>query len=195
MPLVKLWNSLRSRSKDPAPPQESVPAENPGTAGLGSASKRRLFGGGPHRSLCKQLKGLDVASILEVSVGDGTRALAVLQALSKSSKQSIRYIAIDEFELGGGQIGLRDFFCLLREHDVRPKLFPETLDGGIRNVANTLGTVDVVLIATPIENWQNPVTLQLLSRISHRNTVIFFDDGDDWNRYHLDESNSMRRAA
>ena len=100
--------------------------------------KRRLFGGGPHAGLCRELKGLKIESVLEISVDDGTRALAVLEVLQKKCLQPVRYAAIDEFELGGSASRLRDFYCLLREHDIRPHLFPEKVDNGLRSVANNL---------------------------------------------------------
>ena len=73
MSLVKLWNSLRRRSKAHTAPDETLTtsAQQPPTAKV--APKRRLFGGGPHAGLCRHLKGLDVKSVLEISVADGTR--------------------------------------------------------------------------------------------------------------------------
>ena len=58
-----------------------------------------MFGGGPHSGLCKQLKAVSVHSVLEVGVGDGSQAIAVMETLSRQS-DSIRYYAIDEFETG-----------------------------------------------------------------------------------------------
>ncbi|MGB0596055.1 MAG: hypothetical protein ACPGLY_05045 [Rubripirellula sp.] len=158
------------------------------------APKRRLFGGGPHAGLCRQLKGLEIESVLEISVNDGTRALAVLEVLRKKCPQPVRYAAIDEFELGGSTFGLRDFYCLLREHDIRPQLFPEKVDNGLRSVANNLGAMDLVLIATTADRWQNPVTLHLLSRITHPGTLILHYENDAWVRFQP-ETGTLRRAA
>ncbi|MCP4888673.1 MAG: hypothetical protein GY904_18920 [Planctomycetaceae bacterium] len=234
MSLVKLWKSLRGRSKehstaekssvsDPsvgvseissstgemtsgissmAMPSKRVPSKQVPANQLSdkkatskkAAPKRRLFGGGPHAGLCRQLKGLEIESVLEISVDDGTRALAVLEVLQKKCLQPVRYAAIDEFELGGSTFGLRDFYCLLREHDVRPQLFPEKVDNGLRNVANNLGAMDLVLIATTADRWQNPVTLHLLSRITHPDTLILHYENDAWVRFQP-ETGTLRRAA
>ncbi|MEM8666924.1 MAG: hypothetical protein AAGG48_05380 [Planctomycetota bacterium] len=199
MPLVKLWNSLRRRSKEDSA-VESSSIEKSDVSRMEptakSAPKRRFFGGGPHAGLCKQLKGLDVLTVLEVSVGDGSRALSVVSTLTrKKPTDSIRYIAIDEFELGDGEIGLRDFFRSLRENEIQPKLFPNDIEGGLRRVANTIGAVDLVLIAAAKDQWQTPTTLALLSRISHTKTVILFDDGESWTRYADADSQPRRRAA
>ena len=208
MSLVKLWKSLRRRSKEhstaeksaaaepsmPMPPSD-VPIKKPVKKSVRKAtSKRRMFGAGPHASLCRQLKGLEVGSVLEISVGDGTRALAVLETLQKQSSQPVRYAAIDEFELGGSELKLRDFYRLLREHDIRPQLFPETVDNGLRRVANNLGAMDLVLIASGGDQWKNPVTLHLLSRITHPQTLILHHEGDAWARFQP-ESISIGRAA
>lgn len=156
--------------------------------------KRRLFSGGPHAGLCRQLNRLEIESVLEISVDDGTRALAVLDVLQKKCQQPVRYAAIDEFELGGSPLRLRDFYCLLREHDIRPQLFPEKVDNGLRSVANNLGALDLVLIATTADRWQNPVTLHLLSRITHPGTLILHSENDAWVRFQP-ETGTLRRAA
>lgn len=180
-----------------AMPAKQVPAKQVSDKKATSkkvAPKRRLFGGGPHAGLCRQLKGLEIESVLEISVDDGTRALAVLEVLQKKCLQPVRYAAIDEFELGGSTFGLRDFYCLLREHDIRPQLFPEKVDNGLRNVANNLGAMDLVLIATTADRWQNPVTLHLLSRITHPDTLILHYENDAWVRFQP-ETGTLRRAA
>lgn len=190
MPLLKLWNSLRGRSKEEATPE--IPVAAPAKAAK-STGKRRLFGG-PHATLCRQPKGLQPQSVLEIGVGDGSRAIAIMQTLRKKSTVDIRYVAIDQFELAGGDLALKDFFRLLREHEIRPQLFPETLESGLRRVANTVGTIDLVLISQPLDQWQNPVTEHLLSRISHPDTCVFFDDGDGWSRYNSAPT-KLRRAG
>ncbi len=156
--------------------------------------KRRRFGAGPHAGLCRQSQGLEIESVLEISIDDGTRALAVLEVLQKKCPQPVRYSAIDEFELGGNSFALRDFYRLLREHDIRPQLFPETVDNGLRSVANNLGAMDSVLIASASDRWQNPVTLHLLSRITHPRTLILHHENDAWVRFQP-ESGSLKRAA
>ena len=234
MSLVKLWKSLRGRSKEhstaenssvsdssvgvsetssstgemtsgissSAMPAKQVPAKQVPAKQVSDkkatskkvAPKRRLFGGGSHAGLCRQLKGLEIESVLEISVDDGTRALAVLEVLQKKCLQPVRYAAIDEFELGGSTFGLRDFYCLLREHDIRPQLFPEKVDNGLRSVANNLGAMDLVLIATTADRWQNPVTLHLLSRITHSGTLILHYQNDAWVRFQP-ETGALKRAA
>jgi hypothetical protein len=213
MPLLKLWNSLCRRSKAqsnvdqsaaPVPQLASTPqpaAVSPSTVGevtaksakVAKPAKRSLFGG-PHSALCRQLKGLSVASVLEISVGDGSRALEVMKTLEKQSSQPVRYVAVDQFELGGSELALKDFFRLLREHEIRPQLFPEAVDSGLRRVANTIGAVDLVLIALPVDRWQHPITLHLLSRICHAGTIVFFRDGEAWGRYQP-ATTAQRRAA
>ena len=113
MPLMKLWNSLLGRS---APAKEQpVRSANPTTdhARLGGSASRKptkksgrsakgsrlsLFGGGgPHGALRKLVKPLQAKTVLEISVGDGSRAIAVLETLGEAQK--VRYMAIDQFEM------------------------------------------------------------------------------------------------
>ena len=112
--LLKLWNSIRGNSS-PAP---SKPGHSSKQADR-DEPKRKLakpskpsrgvlgLGGGPHSALCKQLKRIQAASVLEIGVGDGTRAAAVLQTLQSNSE--IQYIAIDQFEMAGSELTLKHF--------------------------------------------------------------------------------------
>ncbi len=194
MSLLKLWNTIRGRSNKgdaPATPAAEAATANKPKSGGGFS----LFGGGPHAGLCKQLKTISAASVLEVSVGDGSRAIAVLETLSKHQEQ-VRYLAIDQFEMAGGEVTLKQFHQTLRAKNIRPQLFPEPIDRGLLRVARTVGCVDLVLIAAPLEDWQGPQISQLLTRVSHAQTTLLYLEGETWKRFEpVATTTNLRRAA
>ncbi len=200
MPLLKLWNSLRGRSSDNPtsddgrtarrkPSADSKPA-----APKGKPARRILgIGGGPHGALCKQIRPLRVETVLEVSVGDGSRALAVLNALAKHNPQ-VRYAAIDQFEMSDSPVTLKEFHRSLRAAQTRAQLFPDSISRGLVRIASTIGTIDLVLIAAEADQWQTPAILPLIDRITHQDSVVFYLAGESWQRYQLPKA-QVRRAA
>ena len=220
MALLKLWNSLLGRdSKQPAQPEPSAQADpdvDTETVALSVAKKkparksRGLFGGSsPNAALLKLLRGVKATSVLEIAVGDGSRAVEVLEFLNKSTEKNadseaaaIRYAVIDQFEMGGSEHTLMQFHQTIRSAGVRPQIFPEPLERGLMRVAHTIGSIDLILISSQAGDWSSPETKALLARIAHDDSVILFqqdvDRNESWEKLSLSELGSepvYRRAA
>jgi hypothetical protein len=193
MPLLKLWNSIRGRSTKQQVAEEHPAAEPQAAPEAARRSGFSIFGGGPHAGLCKLVKSVPASTVLEISVDDGSRAIAVMQTMAKT-QHAVRYFAIDQFEMADGGITLKQFHQTLRAENIRPKLFPGSMDRGLLRVAHTIGAVDLVLIAVPRQVWQSEQVLHLLSRVSHAGTVILYRDGETWNRSQSVVSNLQRAA-
>jgi hypothetical protein len=193
MPLLKLWNSIRGRSTNRRQAETDQVSEQRVAGKSRTSSGFGLFGGGPHSSLCKRVKSIPARSVLEISVDDGSRAIAVMKTLAQT-RQNVRYLAIDQFEMAGSG-NLKRFYQKLRAEQIRPQLFPETIDRGLIRVAHTVGTVDLVLIAAPVGRWQVPTTRTLLCRISHARTVILFLDDDHWRQLEASGPGQLPQAA
>ncbi len=120
--------ATRKLAKPTTPKQAaSTSNENPARLIPAAAPAKRsvldLVSGGPHASLCRMIKKSGAASVLEVGVGDGTRAIAVLSTLAKSQPdREIKYFAIDLFEMGDGVLTLKTFHQQIRSIDVKPNL-------------------------------------------------------------------------
>lgn len=198
MPLLKLWNSIRGRS-NPANGEETAATQAqsaPPSAAKSEPSASRGFGlfRGPHAGLCKSLKTVAATSLLEIGVGDGTRAVAMLETLSKQG-QDVRYLALDQFEMAGGDVTLKQFHQSLRAHDIRPQVYPQDIENGLLRIAHTIGTVDLIVIGTNLAEWQTPAVTARLSRVAHKGTVILYLDGEAWRKYTLAEPVEFRRAG
>jgi hypothetical protein len=216
MPLLKLWNSIRGRSTrgqsiedqtaesvtiaEPSrraePSQRAEPNRRQEPSRRAEPSRRpglALFGGGPHAGLCKLVRSVPAGSLLEISVEDGSRAVAVHRALARTER-SVRYFAIDQFEMAEGGVSLKQFHQALRAKGIRPNLLPGSIDRGLMRIACTVGTVDLVLISDPPGVWQTPKTLRLLERVSHAETVLLYREGEAWQRSQPAQT-ELRRAA
>ncbi len=205
MPLLKLWNSLRGQSTS-TPEPKAEESQNPTTQVSQTSSKIHskavkrpakttfgIFGGGAHSGLCKLLKPLSVHSVLEVGVGDGSQAIAVMETLSRQS-DSIRYYAVDEFEMAGG-VNLKQFHQTLRNHNLHPQLFPGPVDRGLTKIAHTIGSVDLILVANASAIDNNPAVTGMLARISHEGTGVLVSRNDTWSLMEVSIGNDSRRAA
>lgn len=211
MPLKKLWNSLRGRSQvnpvttEHTLAQDAVKSESGAARRSQSASSPlkskpkstrgglNLFGG-PHAALCKQLKSLKPATVLEIGVGNGTRAIAMLATIEKAGEKA-RYFAIDQFEMAGGDVTLKAFHQTLRGADIRPQVLPQPIAQGLMRMAHTHGKVDLVVIGVPQSEWQTPAIEAALARVTGPETAIFFSEGDSWIRYQLPGWDSVGQAA
>ncbi len=201
MPLLRIWNSIRGRSTPKETPRQESSANSstpdvsnsPGRRPIKSSRLSLFGGGGPHGDLLKLVKPLNARWVLEICVGDGSRAIAIVQTLG--SPPPVRYLAIDQFEMVGGEVTLKAFHQRLRSAGIRGQVFPEPIDRGLVRVANTVGAVDLIVIAAAPEDWQTPETLSLLARVAHPNTVVLYQDDESWDRFEVPDPVQQRRQA
>lgn len=225
MPLLKLWNAIWGRTVGDQPKQtdgsQSAGSPSAGTLSherrpghasptprgqvstppAASASARKvarsafgLFAGQPHASLCKLVAKTGARSVLEISVGDGSRAVAVVSTLAKQG-EPIRYYGIDQFELVGGAVTLKDFHRTMRSAGIRPQILPEPVDRGLTRFLHTVGSVDLVLLSDPEGLADDGRVRQLLGRVSHSETTILQRHGDNWEKLPGLVTSPVRRAA
>jgi len=192
MPLRKLWNAIRGKSAvstgntnpppelqvaqadvSPSQPQASVaakPVSPKAISGTATRDDKKLF---------RRIESLTIQSVLEVCVGNGLRSLAMLQTLThKGHSTPIHYIAIDEFEMAGNELSLRDFHKQLREYPAKAHLVPMAIDAGLDRVVRTYGQVDLVIWSAN----QPPTSAQqtALARLSKPTTIVFAQQDGRW---------------
>ena len=190
MSLRQLLSVFRGRSdrQTVSPAKVQAPATS-SPAGEAVASKRpRKPARGPHDSIVKTIEDTlraagfvesnAAATLLEIGVGDATRAVAIANHF-RAAGTPIRYVAIDQFEMGGGSMRLMDFHRTLRKADVRPHVYPETVSAGLTQIARTIGGVDVILVDQAAEINLTAVTSEL-ARVSHDQTRMWIGSGGGW---------------
>ena len=114
------------------------------------AEERRLF---------RLIRERKVKSIVELGIGDGSRACRMIDLASRLSGQSIRYAGIDLFEARQDTAtGLRykDAHQLLKRTGAKARLVPGDPLTALSRAANELRDTDLLIIAAD----QNPQSLQ-----------------------------------
>ena len=211
MPLKRLFNSILGIPSHPSPPKEernrgaakttvepesrrSLKAAKPTTP---ARNLMDMMSRGSQASICRLVKRSGAASVLEIGVGNGERAIAVAQSLIETNPEtSVRYAAIDMFEMAGGSLTLKDFNRKLREQNVQPSLVPMDVVAGLARVSSTLGMMDLVLIAEPKEPIEIETVKVILRRLAHENTAIYQLEEEKWHKIDLyGAGSSIRRAA
>ncbi|MDB4676629.1 hypothetical protein OAF09_00215 [bacterium] len=202
MPLRKIWNSLCGRSSTESKAVEPAgvklsQADKKSVASTRSRADKRARSGQKLSSedadLLQRIIERQPKSILEIGIGNGNRSVALLGSLSDAGLQP-RYYAVDQFELGGGDLTLRDFHQALRAIDIRPQLFPESIQVGLKRFLHTIGTAECILFteSRPIE--QEAEVDELLQRIANPTSLVLKKSDNHWfDISRVDEP--QRRAA
>ena len=173
----------QDRARKCTPPVATAPPETAKQRRVEPVKPRGIFGRSQltpeQKSLQKLLKNRPAVSVLELGVGDGSRAPVILESLqSLSPDAEIRYVAVDEFEMADGPIKMKDFHQRLRSLNVHPQIFPEPVARGMIRVAHTVGAVDLVLIGIDQNHWQGTDCQSLLAKVTHtESTILMLVDG------------------
>lgn len=144
-----------------------------------------------HPALLKAIRGVSATSVLDIAVGDGARAVEVLEALSAAATKKnravepdpIHYIALDQFEMGDGEVTLRQFHQTMRLAGIRPQVFPDATDPGLLKIAHTFGAVDLVILGAENGLAQQPMQLEFLGRILYKDSIVLVQTDDRWERF------------
>ena len=214
MSFKNLWNSLcgkstPSTSKDGDARKSGTRSrrrrsEQSDTRKLAVPTKPKLglkdlVGGGAQASICRLVKRSGATSVLEIGIGDGSRALAVAKSLVEANPdENVRYAAIDMFEMGDGPVTLKEFNQQLRAQNVKPSLVPLPLEAGLARVSSTLGIMDLVLIAEPAEDVDLQQLEAALKRLTTTSSSVFHLVDQKWTKIDLhgvSDSLSAKRAA
>jgi len=208
MPLLKLWNAIKGRSpgvkpvatpqpkpsRDPSNDCNSAKASRSKSTSAGTLSSGfGLFGAKPHGGLCKLVGRTQARSVLEVGVGDGSRAIAIVETL-RQHVDSVHYFGIDQFELADGALSLREFHQKMRAAGIHPQIFPESVESGLVKFLHRIGKADLVLLSDAETALDKPRVVQLLHRLSTPTTTILCQSEDGWSPF-SGVTTAQRRAA
>jgi hypothetical protein len=141
----------------------------------------------------KNPSSVSMLTVLEIGIGDGTRAAKLCDTMREVC-EAIRYIAIDQFEMGGGKLKLMDFHRMMRNAEVRPQVFPEPIASGLLRVAHTFGACDLILVDESIDEIQLSNIASQFARIAHESTQVLVCKGGKCQVHPLARTD-LRRAA
>ncbi|WP_168566475.1 hypothetical protein [Crateriforma spongiae] len=159
-------------------PQPAKPKTKAVTKSIRAAQSR-------HSVLCKKLRKWVKAEtpatlrVLEIGVGDGQRAEAVLSTLMQTiPAESITYCGVDTFEMGGSDLTLKDFHRQIRGLGIQPRLFPMPTTLGLTRVAHSLGQCDVILDSQNFHAGED--AKKLTAKLASDASLWLADVGNDW---------------
>ncbi len=151
---------------------------------------------GEHDGLLKLISQTRPSSILEIGVGNGSRMPAILASVAQSGIEpgAFRAIVIDEFEMAGGEVTMRDYHRQLAGLPIRPVIFPESVARGLVNVAHRFGAVDMILVDANMETAHAEGLATYLGKVSHGSTVVLSNAAGKWTTRQCSDD-LARRAA
>lgn len=210
MPLLKILGALLGRDPKPhnadqhpkdvkrQPESPKPPEKSPRRA---EKTRVRSFGslGGQHAGLCKLIRktfgrGDEPIRVLELGIGDGKRSEAVLSTLlTTRAGHDLQYFAVDLFEMGEGEVTLKDFNRTLRNLNVKPQLFPMPVDVALNRIANTFGQVDLVIDGQGFHKSESAA--KLISRVAGVRTVLVAATDGVWRHVEIDGRVGDRKRA
>lgn len=134
---------------------------------------------GEHDALVKTLTKLQPTSILEIGIGDGSRTPSVVQALAETNP-ALKYAVIDQFEMLGGTLKLRDFHSQLAGLVIRPSIVPEAAARGVVTVLHRLGMMDAIILDPSLDAETLTELDIVLCKVSYSDTTILRQTNGKW---------------
>ena len=111
-----------------------------------------------NRPIYQAISRLKAKTILEFGVQRCVRSANMLDlAKNCHAPENIRYICIDPFEgrsvQDGPGLSLRKAYKMLVKSGVRIRAIPDVPEGGLRQIRDLRGTVELMIVATPSLDW------------------------------------------
>ena len=187
MPLQKLWKSFfggaepqDARSAQKASADHGFQSDLPDH----TSSRQSVEGKGPKLARCdkrllQRIDAIEIRSVLEVGINDPVRSISVARSIVEGHSQNqVSYLAIDQFEMGGGELKLREFHKQIREVGVVAQLIPMSTEAGLDKVLRTVGQVDIILWNAGEETVE--ASIPKIIRLSTPSTLMFISSADGW---------------
>jgi hypothetical protein len=134
----------------------------------------------PDRALYSALAQRPLRRILEIGLGDGSRALQIIkQARKRRRGAEVHYIGVDLFELrprAETRLTLKSAYRLLRAAGARVKLVPGDPLSALARTANSINRLDTVIIGTDVDVQSLARAWFYLPRMLATGAVVFWAD-------------------
>ncbi len=138
------------------------------------------------RLVYRAIRRHDARKIVELGIGDGNRAIRMIDIARRTSKPSdVHYVGIDLFEgrpvSSGPGISLKAAHQLLRGTGARVQLVPGNPFDSLVRSANSLGKIDLLIVPAELDSPSFARVWFFVPRMLHERSLVFvervLDDG------------------
>ena len=151
---------------------------------LGSFFQTTFSSPACNRVLYRTIRRQNVSSILEVGIGDATRAAKLIRMAQRNSSAKVRYTGIDEFESNPScEISLKDCHQKLNSLEAKLQLVPGELFSSISRIANSHVRTDLLIISSKYHTQELERIWYFVPRMLHAASVVFLQDPADHEGY------------
>ena len=132
------------------------------------------------RAVYRKIRRLQPRTIVEVGVGTARRSLRMIWLASRRRPAAeIRFTGVDRFEDRpadcGPRLSLREAHRLLKPSGARIQLAPGDAHAGLARLANSLGKVDLLLLAAGTTAEELAGAWFYIPRLLHDRTLVFLE--------------------
>ena len=136
----------------------------------------------PAQPLFRHLKTDNVRRIVEIGMGDGSRADRMLElVLKRNPPNEVRYTGIDLFEgrpEGQSGLALKEAHSLLNRRFEAARLVPGNPGAALKRCANELRGTDLVLVAHDQDRSSLTASWHFLPRMLHNESQVWLEQED-----------------
>jgi hypothetical protein len=124
-----------------------------------------------------------IARIVELGIGDGSRALRMLDAAARNADLSnLQYIGLDLFEargpIDGPSLPLIEAYRLLKQSGAKTKLIPGDPCESLIRAANSLTNIDLLLISASHDAERLERMWFFVPRMLHNRSLVLMETAD-----------------
>jgi len=136
------------------------------------------------RVLYRTIRRLRISSMLEIGVGDATRATKLIRMAQKYGSGQVRYTGVDAFEGNPScRITLKDCHQKLNALGARIRLVPGDLASSILQIAISHVRTDMLIISSEYHTSELEQAWYYVPRMLHAASVVFLQDAKDKEGY------------
>ncbi len=136
------------------------------------------------RPLYRAIRRQRAAKIVEVGIGDGHRALRMIEVARKAVPGcEVHYVGLDLFEaateVGRYGISLKSAHQLLRGAGAKVQLVPGAPVETLTRLANSLGKVDLLILPAELDAPSQSRLWYFVPRMLHERSLVLIDSMTD----------------
>ncbi|MEM9413473.1 MAG: hypothetical protein AAGA30_20365 [Planctomycetota bacterium] len=134
-----------------------------------------------NRAIYKTIAKNKATSILEIGLGDATRAEKIVRIAKRySGSGAVRYTGVDGFESQPHQkITLKECHQKLQDPDVKLQLVPGEIYSSLNRIANSHMRTDIVIISAGYDPQALVDSWFYMPRMLHATSKVFVQPHDD----------------